>query len=508
MTTVNEALVDHQGLWDVTSSLPAFEPLERSLDTDVCIVGAGIAGLSAAYFLQDRGLSVVILDDGRIAGGMTRVTTAHLTNAIDDRYFEIERIHGIEGARLAGRSHGAAIDAIERVVHHEKIDCEFERVPGFLFLAEGDDEELLERELASAHRAGLNSVTRLSTSAAAGFDCGPCLHFPNQGQFHPLRYLTGVVRAIVERGGRIFTRTHADSIEEGRVVSGSHTLTARSIVVATNTPINDRVAIHTKQAPYMTYAIGAHLPRGALQHALWWDTGDPYHYVRLSSAGGSAPDREVLIVGGEDHKTGQADDSDSRHDLLENWARARFPMIEDVAFRWAGQVMETIDGLAFIGRNPGDEHIYIATGDSGQGMTHGTIAGLLLSDLIAGIENPWVSLYDPSRKSLRAFTDLARENLNVAAQYADWARPGEVASADDVAAGDGAILRKGLSLVAVFRDSNGALHQYDAACPHLGCVVQWNRFDRSWDCPCHGSRFDPMGVVFNGPANRNLSPHE
>jgi Rieske Fe-S protein len=263
--------------------------------------------------------------------------------------------------------------------------------------------------------------------------------------------------------------------------------------------------MHTKQAPYISYAIGIKVPAGSVTSALYWDTLDPYHYVRLQH--GSDSGEDVLIVGGEDHKTGQADDAAERFAKLELWARFRWPQCGDVAYRWSGQVMETIDGLAFIGRNPGDdEHVYIATGDSGMGITHGTIAGILLTDLIVGRENPWAELYDPGRKRVKALGEFAKENLNVAAQYLDWVTGGDVSSADQVAPGGGAVIRRGLHKVAVYRDPAGRLHEHSATCPHLGCVVHWNGGEKTWDCPCHGSRFDALGRVIVGPANADLGP--
>jgi len=495
--------------------MPTYSPLREDIHADVCIVGAGIAGLSTAYLLTRAGKSVVILDDGPLAGGMTAVTTAHLSNALDDRYFEIERLHGENGARLAAQSHAAAIDRIEAIVREEQIACDFERLDGYLFLASGEDEKVLDREMAAAHRAGLRDVTRVSRAPLQSFDTGPCLRFPRQAQFHPLKYLAALARAIQRDGGRIFTQTHADKISGGstaRVKAGSHIVTAAAIVVATNAPVNDLLVIHTKQAPYMSYVIGARVPRGSVTKALYWDTGDPYHYIRLhnvvdgdAEAVGSG-EHDILIVGGEDHKTGQADDTQERHARLEGWTRERFPFIEQVEFTWAGQVMETIDGLAFIGRNPlDDNNVFIVTGDSGMGMTHGTIAGMLLTDLIMGRANPWETLYDPSRKTLRAAGEYVRETLNMASQYSDWLADGDVRSEDEVARDSGAVLSRGLKKVAVYRDGKGKLHAFSAACTHLGCVVDWNPAEKTWDCPCHGSRFDKLGKVINGPANSDLA---
>jgi len=496
-------------LWRADVSLPVYPPLTETLRTDVGIVGAGVSGLTTAYLLAQAGKSVVVIDDGPLASGMSQFTTAHLCAAIDAGYVEIERLHGVKSARLVAESHLSAIHRIEHIVRRESIDCGFERLDGYLFLGRGDSEDSLEQELAAAHRAGLTDVEKLSHAPLSSFNTGPCLRFPNQGQFHPLRYLIGLAEAIQREGGRIFGRTHAQEIRSGkpaRIRAGDRVILADSVVVATNTPINDRVAVHTKQAPYMTYVIGARVPAGSVLRALYWDTEDPYHYVRVHMGEGKSADEDLLIIGGEDHKSGQASDALDRQNRLEEWGRERFPMMGSVDFRWGGQVMESVDGLAFIGRNPLDsDNVYIATGDSGMGITHGTIAGILLTDLIVGRENSWRSVYDPSRIRFLSSGEFAREALNMAAQYTDWVTAGAVRSPEEIPREAGAVLRRGLTKVAIYRDENGALHERSAVCPHLGCIVKWNQATRTWDCPCHGSRFDKLGKVINGPANTDLA---
>jgi glycine/D-amino acid oxidase-like deaminating enzyme/nitrite reductase/ring-hydroxylating ferredoxin subunit len=499
-------------LWMATAQMPALSPLTEDRQADMCIIGAGIAGLTTAYLLTREGKSVVVLEDGAIGSGMTQRTTAHLSNAVDDRYFEIERMHGAQGARIAAESHTEAIRRIETIIEEEGIDCDFERLDGYLFVPPGESSDVLEPELEAAHRAGLVDVQWVRRAPMDSFDTGPCLRFPRQAQFHPLKYLTGLARAIEQGGGRLCTQTHADNMEVGtrvQVKTGTgYTVTADAVVIATNSPINDIVTMHTKQAPYATYVIGGRVPRGSITKALYWDTLDPYHYVRLQRV--SPPeggDYDVLIVGGEDHKTGQADDADGRLARLEAWARERFPTMQEVLYRWSGQVMEPADGVAFIGRNPtGPQNVFIVTGDSGMGLTHGTIGGILITDLILGRESPWASLYDPSRKSHRAPLEFVRENLNVAAQFlGDYLTGGDVDSADKIAPGEGAVMRHGLSKRAVYRDEQGTLHELSAVCRHLGCIVRWNSLEKTWDCPCHGSRYDRYGHVVNGPANGDLT---
>ncbi|HEX3600214.1 MAG TPA: FAD-dependent oxidoreductase [Lacipirellulaceae bacterium] len=505
-------LSDTSSVWAATSKRPRSSKLMTDIQADVCIVGGGIAGLTIGYLHSKAGKKIVILEDGQIASGMTEVTSAHLSDAIDDRFTEIEKWHGERGAFLAAESHTAAINRIEAIVDELSIKCDFARVDGYLFCAPEHEQTLLERELAAARRAGLPA--RMVCNAPIDYETGPAICFHHQARFHPLKYLIGMANAIKESGGRIYTNSHADHVEGGKhskVQVGEFTVHAESVVVATNTPINDRYAIHTKQAPYMTYVIGVRVPKGSVNDALYWDTLSAYHYVRiqpmLSQDGELNDEYDLLIVGGEDHKTGQANDTDQRHARLESWARERFPMMEEVEFTWAGQYMETVDGLAFIGRNPLDaENVFVVTGDSGMGLTHGTIAGMLLTDLIQGKQNPWATLYDPSRKPIRASAHFAKENLNVAAQYVDWVTPGEVKTSQEVQPGSGAILRRGLSKIAVYCDGNAKCHEMSAVCPHLGCIVQWNSAEKSWDCPCHGSRFDKLGKVTNGPANIDLQP--
>lgn len=477
-----------------------FPPLGADATADVCVIGAGIAGLTTAYLLSQAGRRVLVIDDGAAGGGETGRTSAHLSCALDDRYYLLERLHGRRGAHYAAASHAAAIDLIESIVAAHAIDCGFERVDGYLFVPPGESTEILDRELVAAQRAGLE-VTRQGRSAFPDFDTGPCLRFANQAQFHPLRYLAGLVQALQDTGATVCGETHATRIDDGepcRVhTAGGAVIAAADVVVATNVPVNDRLRLHTKQAAYRSYVITLPVPQGAVPTALYWDTPDPYHYVRVLPNHG---DLDLLLVGGEDHKTGQENHTEECFARLEAWARQRFPVRGEVRHRWSGQIIEPVDGLAFIGRNPGDRHVYITTGDSGNGLTHGTLAGLLLRDLILGRDNPWATLYDPGRKTLGALREFARENLNVAQHYGDWLTPGEVRSLDELAPGQGALLRRGIHKLAVYRGEDGVVQACAAECPHLGCIVTWNPTEHSWDCPCHGSRFDPQGRVLNGPA--------
>ena len=489
--------------WMVTADVAPALPLAGNVTADVCVVGAGIAGLTTAYLLARDGRRVVVVDDGPTGGGETCRTTAHLVTALDDRYYNLEHLHGVDGCRLAAASHASAIDRIEHIVQEHSIDCDFARVDGYLFLPPGGDLSELDRELDAVHRAGLGDVVRVDRAPLTSFDTGPALRFPRQAQFHIVKYMWGLAAAAQKLGVTICNGTHAQGFhggDEAHVETDRGTVRASAIVVATNSPVNDLVAIHTKQAAYRSYVVGSRVPRNSVPAILLWDTLDPYHYVRIQAGGDSATD-DVLIVGGEDHKTGQADDGERRFARLEAWTRERFPQARAFDYRWSGQVMEPVDSLAFIGCNPSDhDNVYVATGDSGNGMTHGTIAGMLITDLIGGRENPWTRIYDPSRTPVKALKEFARENVNVAGQYIDLVTPGEVSDAGQVAPGHGAVIRRGTTKVAVYRSPDGRLEERSAICTHLGCVVQWNSVEATWDCPCHGSRFGTDGRVVNGPA--------
>jgi glycine/D-amino acid oxidase-like deaminating enzyme/nitrite reductase/ring-hydroxylating ferredoxin subunit len=498
-----------RSLWYDTASISPRPPLDEHLQTDVCVIGAGIAGLSVAYTLAKAGKRVVVLELDQVGSGESGRTTAHLSNAIDDRYALLERALGGNSARLAAESHTAAVDTIESIVRSEGIDCDFARLEGYLFLGGDDQPDLLDDELAAAHRAGLTGVARVDRLPLTGFDSGPALRFPRQGRFHALKYLYGLARAIERMGGRIFGETKVESIAGGSpakvTTEGKITVSADDVVVCTNGAISDLMVTHMKQAPYRTFVTAFRVPKGAVPDALYWDTPDPYHYVRLQPLDSAS---DALIVGGEDHKTAHEDDAGDRFDCLESWTRGRFPAAGERIAQWSGQVLEPNDYLAYIGRNPdGAEHVWLATGDSGMGMTHGTIAGILLGALLQGREHPWAELYDPKRITLhpRELGTLARENADVAVHISvDYVTPGQVSDVADIPAGEGRIIRRGIHKIAAFKDEQGTVHECSAVCTHLKCIVDWNTAEKSWDCPCHGSRFDAYGQVISGPATADL----
>ncbi|WP_456311702.1 FAD-dependent oxidoreductase [Pseudomonas shirazensis] len=505
---------ENVSFWIDSTSIIAFNKPDQDINTEVLIIGGGIAGLTTAYKLVKAGKKVVLVEDGFIGSGETGRTTAHLSCALDDRYYYLEDTFGKDASKMAAESHSKAIDEIENNINELNIDCSFKRVNGYLFLHPSDKIENLEKEFKATQTAGINTNFIKVTPTIKGGENMPSIVFNNQAQFHVLQYLKGLADAVTNLGGTIYTEARAEKItKHGAEVNGFN-FSAEHIVVATNTPVNDTFTMHTKQAAYRSYVIAGKVPKGQLPYSLWWDTGDldskwvsqPYHYVRLENFD---DEYDLLISGGEDHKTGQADEEGisifERYERLESWTRNYFPMLEDITYRWSGQVMEPVDGLGFMGKNPGDDTIYIITGDSGNGMTHATIGAMIISDLILGIKNKWEELYSPSRITLKSAGDFFKETTNMASQYLDWITGADLENTADLPPGEGGVLSSGLKKIAVYRDYDNTLKAFSAVCPHLGCIVQWNGDEKSFDCPCHGSRFATDGTVTNGPAETDLS---
>jgi glycine/D-amino acid oxidase-like deaminating enzyme len=391
--------------WCATSRPFAASTLEQNVRADVCVVGAGIAGMTAAYLLAREGKTVVVLEKDKIGGGETSHTSAHLSNVPDTGYRKIERLHGEKGARLAAHSHSSAIMRIDYIVARELIDCNFERLDGYLFLGPKDSKKGLHEEFEAARRAGVD-VKELSR-LPFDLELRHCLQFRRQAQFHPLKYVSGLAAAFKRLGGLLYGGTIVEKIAGGRTAeirtANKKRVSAAAVVVATNAPLNAPASLRAKESAYRSYVIGIPVPADSIPKALYWDTEEPFHYARLQRVKEGRTERDVLIVGGEDHRLGEAADIEKRFARLRAWARTHFGPLGEPEFHWSGKILNTFDGLALIGRNPdAEDNVYFATGDSGMGMTHGTIAGILLTDLIMGRENPWTALYDPSRAGLLA----------------------------------------------------------------------------------------------------------
>lgn len=493
-------------LWKAEFEPLSYPPLDSDIECDLVVVGSGIAGLSSAYEAARFGVKVVVIDRGDISGGMTARTTAHLASEIDDRYFDLIKVAGEDNARLYHESQVAAINRIEQVCEDEGFDADLVRLPGYLIAADASDQSELEQEYDACRRLGVE--VEWSDTAPVPLPEGTrALKFPNQARFHPLKYCAGLALAIQKHGGRLFSRTaYVDHDEDGdRVTIKTEVgpqIRAGAAMFATNGPVNDKVKIHTKMMPMRTYVVAGRVPSGSVEDALVWDTLEPYHYVRLQPAGNG---EDWLIVGGEDHRSGTANDMEDRFERLERWARERFSF-EQAEYRWSGQVMEPADFLPYSGRD-GSDRVYVHSGDSGQGMTNGVAGALNFIALYRNDKARFGNLFAPERKPAAGLSlkEFFKGQGGVVSNLSEYLSGGEVADLDEIPPGEGAIVRRGLAKHAVYHGEDGKFVERSAVCTHVGCIVHWNSFEKCWDCPCHGSQFLPDGTVLNGPALRPLA---
>ena len=491
-----------ESLWISTAPPQRDYPaLEGDLEVDVAIVGGGIAGLTAAVLLKQAGKRVSVLEKGRIAGGETGHTTAHLTEVVDVRYRVLEKDFGEAEARLVAASSRDAIAQIESLIGEHGIECGFRRVPAWLYSEREEDVDQLLEEREAARRAGLQ--VQFTGHIPLPFPVKGALRFENQAEMHPRAYLLPLARTIPGGGCHLFENTYVEQVQDGEpctVVTRGGTVSARDVLVLANVPVNERVILHTKLYAYRSYAVAARVPKEL--EGLFWDSEDPYHYTRTQKT----RDGVMLIVGGEDHKTGTEDQTEQRYALLERYAVERFSELgfERADYRWSGQIIETADGLPYIGQNPNSSHVWVGTGFSGNGISMGTLAGMLLTDLVEGRENRYAALFSPSRvKPLAAAVTYVSENVDFARYFIQdrlLRTNVEAKALEAVGQGEGKIVALGGEKLAVYRDQDGAVHALSPVCTHLACEVSWNGAERSWDCPCHGSRFSIDGEVINGPA--------
>jgi glycine/D-amino acid oxidase-like deaminating enzyme/nitrite reductase/ring-hydroxylating ferredoxin subunit len=499
-------------VWSEATPAPPYPPLSGNVTVDVAVVGGGITGISTALLLARAGRRVAVVEARRIGKGESGKTTAHLTEALDVPYHVLISRFGVDGARLAAAGQRAAIERIAAFTDECAIDCDFRRVSGYAYAETRAERAALEREAVAARKLGLN--TTLVERAPLPFPIAGALRFEDQATIHPRIYLQGLERAFVALGGRIYEDTQVIAIDEGepcRVISDRGVVAAEDVIVAAHVPIVNRVLLHAKLAAYRTYVVGVDLAGDAgVGDGLYWDMASPYHYIRAHTVGA----RRYLLVGGEDHKVGESDDTTAPFDRLEAYVRVRFG--RDVAptdYRWSGQIVVSADGLPYVGRNSLSNDVFVATGYAGNGITQGTLAAMVLTDEICGLANPLTELLDATRiKPLASVGAVLAENLDYPKHLLADRLPGSHDEGTEALAaippGEGRVLSVGGERLAVYRNANGQLGALSPKCTHLGCLVHWNTTEKSWDCPCHGSRFDPHGRVLNGPAVNALEARE
>src|SRR5688572_19467162 len=486
---------------------PQFPRIAKDTSADVVVVGAGITGLTAAYLVAKSGRTVVVLERGRCASVDTGHTSAHLTMVTDARLTELENRLGRTHAQAVWDAGLAAIAQVDEIVRGHDIDASFEWVDGYLHAPPGkavaDEATSLQADATLARELGFDAEY---VDVVPHFGV-PGMRVDGQARVHPRQYLAGLTDAIIGLGGRIHEHSEASefSADPRTVTANGHTVRCEDIVIATHNPLvgvggmTGATLFQTKLALYTSYVVAGRVPKGAVPDALWWDTSDPYRYLRVEPHG----DHDVVIYGGEDHKTGQQADTERCYRTLEGGLTASLAGVT-LTHRWSGQVIETPDGLPYIGLSA--DHQYSATGYSGNGLTFGTLAGMMITDAILGRANPWTELFDPNRKALgRSLWEYVKENTDYPYyMIRDRFAGAEGRSVRAVKRGHGQIIERQGQKVAAYRDQSGAVTMCSAVCTHMGCLVAWNPAERTWDCPCHGSRFMPDGKVISGPAESPL----
>ena len=494
--------LDTTPLWS-EAKLPAFPKLDGDLRVDVLVVGGGITGLTAAYLLSRAGRSVALIERERCARMDTGHTSAHLTMVTDLPMVDLVKHFGRDHAQAVWDAGLAAIAQIDSIARGDAIDCDFAWVPAYLHGGANADADWLKREAEAAAALGFDA-TFVDEAPLAG---GPAIHYHDQARFHPTKYLAGVARAVAAGGGHIFEHSSANEFTDAPRAAkvNGHTIEYDDLVLATHTPLVGHAGMasatlfQTKLALYTSYVVGARVAKGSAPDILAWDTDDPYTYYRVEPHDA----HDIVIFGGEDHKTGQAEDPNARFERLENRLRTLVTNA-DIAYRWSGQVIETPDGLPYIGETTA--HQFAGTGFSGNGMTFGTLTGMMAADRILGVKNPWGDLFSPSRTIVHGGVwDYVKENKDYPYyKVRDWFAGAESRTLRGIARGSGKVVEHNGEQVAASRAESGELTLCSAICTHMGCLVDWNAAERTWDCPCHGSRFKPGGAVIAGPAESPL----
>ncbi|MFF0276958.1 FAD-dependent oxidoreductase [Streptomyces sp. NPDC004330] len=502
---MNQSLSTGESYWTQTAAMPSFAPLSGSSEADVAVVGGGIVGISTAWELARSGKRVAVLEAGDVAGGVTGHTTAKLTALHTAVYDTLRSKHGRDAARRYATSQSSALRHVIEVCEELGIECELESRPAFTYCEESEGIDALRAEADAAREAGLNAS--FVTATGLPFPVVGAVRVEDQAQFHPLKYLSGLIGDIVARGGRLYENTRVTELDDGHpcrlTTDSGASMTAEHVVVATHHPVFDNALLSTRLTQHRDLVIAGPLPDGQDPEGLYITQENGKRSVRTAPL---ADGRRLLIVTGQAFTPGTGEDTEAGYVRLQDWAEQRFPGFR-TTHRWAAQDNSSTDTLPLIGRLPAkSDNVYVATGFAGWGMTGGVLAGMIIAALVRGDEDPWGGLYKPGRvgSAARSAPTFFKAQWDVAKHFVgdrvDALGDGTDGPVEDLRPGEGTVVRAGGKPCAVHRDDEGTLHAVSAVCTHLGCLVAFNNAERTWECPCHGSRFGIDGELLQGPA--------
>lgn len=491
----------HTSVWMDTTPSTQYPSLKPNINVDVAILGGGIAGLSCAYFLKQAGKTVAVIEADHIVSGVTGFTTAHITSEHNFLYDYLIKTFGKEGAGLYADANETAIEKIAQIVKKEGIECDFKRVSQHFMTENKEDLDKLKQEYNAAKQ--LDLPVTFEDSAPAPFPNYGTIHYHNQAQFHPRKYLLALAKKIDGGGSFIFEKTRATDVKEGEpciVKTEKGDLKAKDVIIATHFPFLDRGGYFARMKPMRSYVLGMYV-KNKMEAVMFDNTANPYNYIRTQPTKKGT----LVLVGGEDHTTGQVVDTMQCYRNLEAYARDRFDM-QSIAYHWSTQDNYPFDQVPFIGTfMPTSQHLFVATGFQGYGMTFGTIAGVMLSDMIAGKHTKWESLLSPQRyKATKEVPATMKMGLGIVTNLINKLTPKAQQDINTVKPNSGKIIEVGGQKVAVYKDKKGNICTVSATCQHMGCAVAFNNAEQSWDCPCHGSRYSPDGAILHGPTIKKL----
>jgi glycine/D-amino acid oxidase-like deaminating enzyme/nitrite reductase/ring-hydroxylating ferredoxin subunit len=500
---MTSSIPDQSRSFWIDSTLESNYPtLTQDLSVDVAIVGAGLVGITAAYLLKKAGKNVAVIEAEKVGTGVSGHTTAKVTALHQLKYAELIKEIGEEKARLYGESNQAAIEQLAKIVETENIDCDFERKNAYTFAPSSQELDKVKSEVEAATKLGLPAAFVQETGLP--FKIAGAIKFENQAQFHPRKYLLALAAKIQGEGSYIFEKSRVKTVEGEepcRVVTENGAIvTAKDVMIATNIPILDQGLFFAKSYPKRSYLIGAWLDPAKDPQGMFIGADNNYRSIRTTPHEG----KTLLLIGGEGHKVGEVSDTVERYERLAEYARSRFG-VNEIAYRWSTQDMMSFDSLPYIGKlTPMSNHTYVATGFSLWGMTKTTMSAMILSDLILGRDNPWAELYEATRPTPFVTQQSIKQNLDVGMHWVGDRFKGMTEAVEDIGLDQGKVVMVNGKQIATYKDATGQLHQVSAVCSHLGCIVAWNAAEKSWDCPCHGARFNCQGEVLRGPAVSDL----